>query len=215
MNYQDRFLSISSIHRVLQFGEFTLKSGRKSPYFFNLGNFYTGIGMKEVASAFCAHLLRHHPQAEVVFGPAYKGIPLASNIVVEMSYTKGQVLTFCANRKEIKDHGDGGILLGDQLKISKRVVIVDDVITSGSSIREAIELIHSKGSNVVGVATALDRGERDDDGKLPAAELAKDYPGLIVSSILSVHDLDRFVRQYWEDKDDLQRFLDYKSRYVY
>ncbi|KAF2805848.1 orotate phosphoribosyltransferase-like protein [Mytilinidion resinicola] len=208
---------------ALKFGTFTLKSGRTSPYFFNAGLFHEGHLLRSISNAF-AHTLHHSelsPQApgaapafDILFGPAYKGIPLASTALLKLcdiDETRYGGLSYSFNRKEAKDHGEGGNIVGAPLA-GKRVVIIDDVITAGTAIREAIEIIKVQGGELVGIVVAFDRMERVGDGEGSAiGEVRRQY-GVSVLSILSLDDVVEFLRGLGGE-EDLRRLQEYRERY--
>ena len=165
------FLALADEYEALKFGEFTLKSGRVSPYFFNMGEIASGAGMQRLATSYAAALTAAGIDYDSLFGPAYKGIPLVATVATALA-AHGHDVPFTYNRKEAKDHGEGGTLVGAPL--GKRVVIVDDVITAGTAVREVIALIRAAGSEVAAVLIALDRQERGADGRSPLAALAED-----------------------------------------
>jgi orotate phosphoribosyltransferase len=156
--YQTDFIDLCVRLGVLRFGSFTLKSGRESPYFFNAGLFNTGAAISAVGQAYAAAVTASGLEFDMLFGPAYKGIPLVTITAATLAAHAGRNLPFAFNRKEAKDHGEGGSIIGSPLK--GRVLIVDDVITAGTAIRESIELIQAAGAQAAGVLLALDRQER-------------------------------------------------------
>ena len=157
-NYQREFLEFAISRGVLRFGEFTLKSGRKSPYFFNAGLFNSGESLARLGRNYAAALERSGIQYDMVFGPAYKGIPLAAAVSIALADHHGRDVPYAFNRKEAKNHGEGGMIVGAPLK--GRVLIVDDVISAGTSVRESVQIIEANGATLAGVAIALDRQER-------------------------------------------------------
>ncbi|KAF8425254.1 orotate phosphoribosyltransferase [Tirmania nivea] len=199
-SYKRSFLHTCLISSILRFGTFTLKSGRTSPYFFNAGAFHTSTLLSCLATAYAQTILTNllpTPAAplpfDVVFGPAYKGIPLAAITALKLGELDPRAagVGYCFNRKEAKDHGEGGVIVGMDLK-GKRVLIVDDVITAGTAIRESVALIRRLGGLVVGIVVALDRMETvvggEEKGKSAIAQV-KEEMGCGVWSILSLEDL--------------------------
>ncbi|MBH03626.1 MAG: orotate phosphoribosyltransferase [Xanthomonadales bacterium] len=184
-DHAQEFLALANTYDALKFGEFTLKSGRVSPYFFNLGAIASGAGMQRLAAAYAATLSAADIGYDSLFGPAYKGIPLVATVACALAAHDRDV-PFTYNRKEAKAHGEGGTLVGAPL--GKRVVIVDDVITAGTAVREAIATIRAAGAEVAGVLVALDRQERGTDGRSPLATLAEDegIPSIAVASLADV-----------------------------
>jgi orotate phosphoribosyltransferase len=177
---------------VLRFGEFKLKSGRLSPYFFNAGGFNTGRALAELGRYYAAAIERSGWQFDVLFGPAYKGIPLVASASIALADRYGRDVPWAFNRKEAKDHGEGGTIVGAPLR--GRVLIVDDVITAGTAIREAIEIITAAGGQPAGVVLALDRQERG-TGQLSAVQEVEQTLRLPVTSILRLADLIDYLQQ--------------------
>ncbi|ECF0472367.1 orotate phosphoribosyltransferase, partial [Salmonella enterica subsp. enterica] len=156
--YQRHFIELALAKNVLKFGEFTLKSGRVSPYFFNAGLFNTGRDLALLGQFYAQTLIDNHVPCDVLFGPAYKGIPIATTTAVALVEHHGMDVPYCFNRKEAKDHGEGGTLVGSPL--TGNVVIVDDVITAGTAIRESMEIIKQHDATLSGVLLSLDRQEK-------------------------------------------------------
>ena len=201
------FLQFALETGVLRFGEFTLKSGRVSPYFFNAGLFNSGAKLSRLAAFYAAALAELEPEPFMLFGPAYKGIPLASATAAALADHHQRDVPFAFNRKEVKDHGEGGQLVGAPLEGD--VVIVDDVITAGTSIRESVDLIHSAGAQAAAVMIALDREEAvTEEGDSAIADVAKTYG-------LRVHALARFstLLEFLSDRPDLADHLDALQAY--
>lgn len=184
-DYQQKFIEFAIRRDVLRFGEFTLKSGRTSPYFFNAGLFNTGEDLLELSKAYAAALARSGLNYDIIFGPAYKGIPLATVTAMALAST-GINKPFAFNRKEQKDHGEGGNLVGAPLQ--GEVLIVDDVITAGTAIRESMELIKNAGARPAGVLIALDRQERGTGGKSAIQEVEETF-GIPVVSIIQLEQV--------------------------
>lgn len=184
-----RFLDLATRTEVLQFGEFTLKSGRQSPYFFNLGKISTGAAMAELADCYADALLSSSLEFDGLFGPAYKGIPLVAAVACALA-RRGRDVPFTFNRKEAKDHGEGGNLVGAPLV--GKIVILDDVLTAGTALREAIDLIGAAGASPVAALLAFDRQERGQGEKSTAQELA-DERQLQVFSIAGLSDLGTWL----------------------
>jgi orotate phosphoribosyltransferase len=194
---------------VLRFGEFKLKSGRLSPYFFNAGLFNSGRALAELGRAYADAIVRGAPEFDVLFGPAYKGIPLVATAAVALADRHGRSVPWSFNRKEAKDHGEGGNIVGAPLK--GRVLIVDDVITAGTAIREAIDIIHAAGARPVGVVLALDRQERG-QGNLSAVQEVEQTLGLPVTSILKLADLIAWLERSG-DASQLAAIRQYRSEF--
>jgi len=184
--YQRTFIELAMTRTALRFGSFKLKSGRESPYFFNAGLFNDGEAIAVLGQCYAAALTRSGLEYDMLFGPAYKGIPLATTAAVALSEHHHRSVPWAFNRKEAKDHGEGGNIVGSPLK--GRVVIVDDVITAGTAIREAVDIIRAAGATPVGVALALDRQERG-QGSLSAVQEVSSQFGLRCVSILTLADL--------------------------
>ncbi len=185
-DYQRDFLALALERRALRFGEFTLKSGRASPYFFNAGLFNDGAALARLGRCYAAALARSELGFDMLFGPAYKGIPLVCACAVAFADSHGRSLPWAFNRKEAKDHGEAGTIVGSPLQ--GRVVVVDDVITAGTAIRESVELIRAAGATPVAVALALDRQERG-RGERSAVQEVEALYGLKCVSILTLGGL--------------------------
>ncbi|SDP89866.1 orotate phosphoribosyltransferase [Rhodoferax sp. OV413] len=201
---------------VLRFGEFKTKAGRMSPYFFNAGLFDDGARMQRLAEFYAQALLHSGIEFDMIFGPAYKGIPLAATVAVELA-RQGRNLPFAYNRKEAKDHGEGGTLVGAPLK--GRVLIVDDVMSAGTAVRESIAMIQAAGATPYAVAIALDRQEMaTEDGRdVPhsAVQYVRDQLGLQVCAIAKLADLLQYLESNGTDamRAHHLRVLDYRQRY--
>lgn len=193
----EEFISTAMSVDALRFGSFILKSGRQSPYFFNLGCFKTGSALSVLAKAYAQALLASDQEFDVLFGPAYKGIPLAALTVAKMAEldpSKGTI-EYAFNRKETKDHGEGGNTVGAQLK-NRRIVVIDDVITAGTAINEAFEIINSAGGMVVGVIVALDRQERVGDGSRSAIQQVIHQHNIPVMSLATLADVVAYTEKH-------------------
>ncbi len=185
-----RFIELAIRFQVLRFGEFTLKSGRISPYFFNAGLFNSGYALAELGSCYARTIIDNDIDYDVLFGPAYKGIPLVAAIAYALSVNHGIDKPYAFNRKEAKDHGEGGLIVGAAL--SGKVLIVDDVITAGTAIREAVDIIQAENATTSAVLIALDRQEKG-QGELSAIqEVHRDY-GIDVFSIITMADLIEYL----------------------
>lgn len=185
--HQRDFLELAVRHGVLRFGRFTLKSGRESPYFFNAGLFDTGAAIAGLGQAYAAALSAADVAFDMLFGPAYKGIPLVTVTAAALAAGHGRDTPYAFNRKEAKDHGEGGRIVGRALK--GRVLIVDDVITAGTAIRESIDTIVGAGATPAGVLLALDREERGRESALSAVQEVRQQFGLPVIALLTLTDL--------------------------
>ncbi|NOR51708.1 MAG: orotate phosphoribosyltransferase [Gammaproteobacteria bacterium] len=189
-DYKRKFIQFSLDNGVLKFGEFTLKSGRISPYFFNAGLFNTGAQLAQLGRFYAEAIIESGIEFDVLFGPAYKGIPLATTAAVALSESHDIDIPYCFNRKEAKDHGEGGNLVGAGL--DGRVMIIDDVITAGTAIREAMDIIDANGARAAGVVIALDRQERGMGEKSAIQEVESNF-GIKVASIITLADLLQFL----------------------
>ncbi|CDH00927.1 orotate phosphoribosyltransferase [Xenorhabdus bovienii] len=198
--YQREFIELALKKQVLKFGEFTLKSGRKSPYFFNAGLFNTGRDLALIGRFYAAALLDSGISCDLLFGPAYKGIPIATTTAVALAEHHDIDMPYCFNRKEAKDHGEGGSLVGSPLQ--GNVVVVDDVITAGTAIRESMEIIKQHGATLSGVILCLDRQERGRETLSAIQEVERDYH-CKVFSIITLNDLISYLRE----NPDMQPYL--------
>ncbi|MBD3607847.1 orotate phosphoribosyltransferase [Haemophilus influenzae] len=190
--YKRDFIEFALSRNVLKFGEFTLKSGRKSPYFFNAGLFNTGADLARLGEFYAAAIQASAVDFDVVFGPAYKGIPIGTSVSVALFNRYGIDKPVCFNRKEVKDHGEGGNLIGSPLQ--GKILLVDDVITAGTAIRESMELIRANKAELAAVLIALNRKERG-KGELSAIqEVERDYQCQVLS-IIDLDDLMQFIEQ--------------------
>lgn len=189
-DYQRQFLDFALARQVLRFGDFTLKSGRKSPYFFNAGLFNSGAALAALGRFYAQAVVESGMKFDMLFGPAYKGIPLATVTAAALAEHFGQDLPYCFNRKEAKDHGEGGQLVGAPLK--GRVLIVDDVITAGTAVREAVSIIRAAGAEPIGLVIALDRQERGQGALSAVKEVEKEHK-MQVAAIVRLAELREWV----------------------
>lgn len=210
LDHQREFLDMAIERKALRFGQFTLKSGRVSPYFFNAGAFHRGQDLARLGRCYAAAAMQSGIDFDLVFGPAYKGIALGAVTAAALADRHGRDCDFTYNRKEAKDHGEGGSLVGAAL--SGRVLIVDDVITAGTAIRESLQLIESHAAQAVGVLIALDRQERG-QGTLSAAQELTRETGLPVISIINLSDLLAYVGEQADMQGHLNALLEYRERY--
>ena len=204
--YQREFIQFALERGVLRFGEFTLKSGRVSPYFFNAGLFDSGLALAKLGRFYAQALVDSGLSYDVVFGPAYKGIPLAATTAIALAEDHQRDVPWCFNRKEAKDHGEGGTLVGAPL--AGRVVIVDDVITAGTAIREVMHIINNQGAQAAGVLIALDRQERGTGALSAIQEVERDF-NMPVISIVSLQQ----VLEYLAESAELKQYLPAVERY--
>ncbi len=208
--YQKEFIEFAIERGVLKFGEFTLKSGRTSPYFFNAGLFNKGSDLARLGRFYAAALVDSGISFDVLFGPAYKGIPIATATAVALYDHHQQDTPYCFNRKEKKDHGEGGNLVGSALE--GKVMLVDDVITAGTAIREAMEIVQANGAELSGVLIALDRQEKG-KGELSAIqEVERDF-GAQVVSIVSLNDVINFLKNDDTFKEYLPKVEAYRAEF--
>lgn len=189
-SYKQEFIEFMVESQVLKFGEFTLKSGRKSPFFMNAGAYVTGAQLRKLGEYYARAIHDNYGlDFDVLFGPAYKGIPLSVATTMAISELYGKEIRYCSNRKEVKDHGDTGILLGSKLKDKDRVVIIEDVTTSGKSIEETFPIIKAQADvEVKGLIVSLNRMERG-KGEKSALEEVKDLYGFPTAAIVSMKDV--------------------------
>ena len=208
--YQQEFLDFAIAKQVLKFGEFTLKSGRVSPYFFNAGNFKTGADLAKLGRAYADAIVDAKIEFDVLFGPAYKGIPLASATAVAL-YEHHQIdIPWCFNRKEAKDHGEGGQIVGAPL--AGKVLIIDDVITAGTAIRESMDLIAAAEAEAAGVVIALDRQEKGKGERSAIQEVEQDYR-IPVKAIIQLENITEYLVQQGQDDSTVGKINDYRSQY--
>lgn len=209
-DYQREFIEFALAKNVLRFGEFTLKSGRTSPYFFNAGLFNTGGDLAKLGRYYASTLADSTIEFDLLFGPAYKGIPIATTTAVALADHHNMDLPYCFNRKEAKTHGEGGSLVGSPLV--GKIMLVDDVITAGTAIRESMEIIKSHGAELSGVLIALDRQEKG-QGELSAIqEVERDF-GTKVISIVTLADLISYLEEKVADDASLTSSLSNIRKY--
>ncbi len=208
MNYtKSAFIKLALECQVLKFGEFTLKSGRISPYFFNAGLFYTGTALQQLGQFYAHALIENKVELDHLFGPAYKGLPLATATAIALSqHNKNITVTF--NRKEVKDHGEGGQLIGAPL--TGKTIIIDDVITAGTAFREAQSLIKTQGGQLTGVIIALNRCEQGQTNKSALSEISDQ--GIKVYSIINFFDLIDYLKNN-NQENELKKMQAYYERY--
>lgn len=209
-DYQQEFLEFAIDVGVLRFGEFTLKSGRVSPYFFNSGLFNTGASLARLGRFYAQAIIDSGLAFDTIYGPAYKGIPLAASLAIALADHHGRDIPYCFNRKEAKDHGEGGLIVGAELK--GRVLIIDDVISAGTSVRESVEIIQAAGAQPAGVVIALDRQERGQGDVSAIQEVERDY-GLKVASIVGLLQLVEFLSNKSDQSEALVAIQAYRDRY--
>jgi orotate phosphoribosyltransferase len=209
-DYQRDFIELTLQREVLRFGEFTLKSGRQSPYFFNMGRIDSGAALAQLGRAYAAAVMNAGIAVDMLFGPAYKGIALAAATAIALADQYQRDLPWAYNRKEAKDHGEGGMLVGAPL--TGRVLIVDDVMTAGTAVRESLALIRAHGATPAGVLIALDRQERGQGERSAAQEVAADY-GIPVIAITALDDVLAYAGEHPRLAAEHARLLAYRERY--
>ncbi|MEW6168314.1 MAG: orotate phosphoribosyltransferase [Pseudomonadota bacterium] len=208
-SYQSAFLDLALANDVLRFGEFTLKSGRVSPYFFNLGRISSGAAMRALGRAYAQALGESGVGYDMLFGPAYKGIPLVTAVAIALA-EQGRDVPYAYNRKEAKDHGEGGVVVGAAPK--GRVVIVDDVLTAGTALRAAVALLRAAGAEPVAAVIALDRQEKGPSGRSAVQEMERDS-GLRVVPLVTVQTLLDYLSRGAVGADTVSAIRDYQARY--
>ncbi|CNG16467.1 orotate phosphoribosyltransferase [Yersinia frederiksenii] len=208
--YQREFIEFALNKQVLKFGEFTLKSGRISPYFFNAGLFNTGLDLAKLGRFYAAALMDCGVEFDLLFGPAYKGIPIATTTAVALAEHHERDVPYCFNRKEAKGHGEGGSLVGSPLQ--GRVMLVDDVITAGTAIRESMEIINAHGATLAGVMISLDRQERGRGDISAIQEVERDYHCKVIS-IVTLKDVISYLEEKPEMADHLAAVRQYRQKY--
>ena len=209
-SYKKEFLEFAIQADVLRFGEFTLKSGRTSPYFFNAGLFNTGQHLARLGRFYAQAIIDSDTRFDVLFGPAYKGIPLAAATSIALADHHNLNVPYCFNRKETKAHGEGGNLVGAPLQGD--ILIIDDVITAGTAIRESLAIIDQAGARAAGVVIALDRQERGQSERSAIQEVEQDL-GLKVTSIIKLEELQEFLRDKPDFRTALQAINNYREQY--
>lgn len=212
--YKEEFIEFMVDSNVLKFGDFTLKSGRKSPFFMNAGSYVTGAQLKKLGQYYAKAIHEHYgDDFDVLFGPAYKGIPLSVATVVAFDELYGKEIKYCSNRKEVKDHGDAGILLGSPIRDGDKVVIIEDVTTSGKSIEETFPIIQAQGKvEILGLMVSLNRLERG-QGEKSALEEIKEKYGFDANAIVTMAEVvEHLYNKPYQGKiyidDTLKKSLD-------
>jgi len=208
LDYQKDFISYALDCGVLKFGEFLLKSGRTSPYFFNTGLFNTGAQLGKLGHFYAQALIQSEIKPDILYGPAYKGIPLVSTTSIAYAQLTGKDIPFAFNRKEVKDHGEGGSLVGAPLQ--GKVIILDDVITAGTSVRESVEIIRNAGATPAGVLIALDRQEKGLNDSSAIQEVQDRFNMPVIAIITLANIIDYLTA---ESSDQLNAIKDYQRLY--
>ena len=209
-DYQREFIGFALRHGVLRFGNFTLKSGRQSPYFFNAGRFQTGQALAELGRYYAAAITASGVDFDIVFGPAYKGIPLAATTAIALADQHARDLPYCYNRKEAKDHGEGGTLVGAPLK--GKVLIVDDVITAGTAVREVMAIIKAAGAQPAAVLIGLNRQEKG-QGELSAIQEVEQTFGIPVISIINLNHIIDYLQGQAGQEAMVEKIKTYRATY--
>jgi len=207
-SYQRDFLELAIAQNVLRFGNFTLKSGRQSPYFFNAGLFNTARSLAQLGRFYAAAIQQSGIAFDMLFGPAYKGIPLVTATAIALSEQRD--VPYCFNRKEVKDHGEGGAIVGSTL--AGRVLLIDDVISAGTAIREAVQMIEAAGAQLAGVVIALNRQERGQTALSAVQEIEQSY-GIQVVSIIDLDILITYLGLKAEQAETLEAIQAYRHKY--
>ncbi len=215
LGYKQRFIKFMVQNGVLTFGDFTLKSGRKAPYFINTGNYKTGAQLARLGEYYAECIIDNKIEGETLVGPAYKGIPLAVSTAVALWDHHHKDLNYCFDRKEIKDHGEGGMFVGKQLQDGEKVILIEDVMTSGKALREMLpKLAQAAKVEVAGMVISVDRQEKALNSDLSAVQEAYKEFGIKVYSIVTMHDIIEAIEQdVIEGKEYLDKMKEYRSVY--
>lgn len=215
LNYKQRFIKFMVENGVLTFGEFTLKSGRKAPYFINTGNYKTGAQLARLGEYYAECIVDNGIDGETLVGPAYKGIPLAVTTAVALWNNHGKDLNYCFDRKEVKDHGEGGLFVGKQLKDGEQVILVEDVMTSGKALREMLPKLEAAAKvNVTGMVISVDRQEKALNSDLSAVQEAYKEFGIKVYSIVTMEDIISAIEEgIIEGRQYLEKMKEYRAVY--
>ena len=213
--YKQEFIRFMVKNGVLKFGEFTLKSGRKAPYFINTGNYKTGKQLAKLGEYYAACIVENGLEAETLVGPAYKGIPLSVTTAIALYNKYEKELNYCFDRKEVKDHGEGGLFVGQQLKDGEKVIIIEDVMTSGKALREILpKLAAAAQVDIVGMIISVDRMEKALNSDLSAVAEAKNEFGIDVYSVVTMTDIiDAIEKGVIDGKEHLEAMYAYRAQY--
>ena len=214
MSYKNDFIKFMTECGVLTFGDFTLKSGRKAPYFVNTGNYKTGKQLAKLGEFYAECIKENGIEADTLFGPAYKGIPLAVSCSVALFNKYGLDVNYCFDRKEAKDHGEGGVIVGKQLADGEKVVIIEDVITAGTAIRQVIPVLKNAAEvDITAMVISVDRMEKG-KGELSAVQEVKEEFGIDVYSIVTINDIIQAIKdEVIEGKEYLDKMIAYRETY--
>lgn len=215
LNYKQRFIRFMVQNGVLTFGEFTLKSGRKAPYFINTGNYKTGGQLSRLGEYYAACIAENGLRADTLVGPAYKGIPLAVSTAVALYNNHGTDMNYCFDRKEVKDHGEGGLFVGKQLEDGEKVILIEDVMTSGKALREMLPKLKAAADvKVEGMIISVDRQEKALGSDRSAVQDAYEEFGVKVYSIVTMTDIiDAIEQGIIEGKEYLEKMKEYRKVY--
>jgi orotate phosphoribosyltransferase len=209
--YQRKFIELAIEAEALRFGEFTLKSGRTSPYFFNAGQFASGGSLSALGKFYAQAIVSAGISFDMLFGPAYKGIPLASATAVALADQFDRDVPYCFNRKEAKDHGEGGVMVGAPLQ--GKALVIDDVITAGTAVREVMEIINDAGADCAGVVIGLNRQEKGQGDLSAIQEVERDY-GVPVISIIELNDIISYLTESGDKESNyVNAITEYRQRY--
>ena len=213
--YKEEFIRFMVANGVLRFGEFTLKSGRKAPYFINTGNYKTGKQLAKLGEYYAACIQENGLEADTLVGPAYKGIPLSVTTAITLFNGYGKELNYCFDRKEAKDHGEGGLFVGKQLVDGERVIIIEDVMTSGKALKEILPKLEAAANvKVAGMIISVDRKEKALDSELSAVKAAKAEYGIDVYSVVTMDDIIAAIEKGVIDgKEHLEAMYAYRETY--
>ena len=213
--YQEQFIRFMVQNGVLKFGEFTLKSGRLAPYFINTGNYKTGKQLAKLGEYYAACIKEHGLEAETLVGPAYKGIPLSVATAIALYNKYETEVNYCFDRKEVKDHGEGGLFVGKQLQDGEKVIIIEDVMTSGQALREILPKLQAAANvEIVGMVISVDRKEKALDSELSAVAQAKKEFGIDVYSVVTMDDIIAAIEKGVIDgKEHLEKMYEYRNQY--
>ena len=215
LTYKEEFIKFMVENGVLRFGEFTLKSGRKAPYFINTGNYKTGKQLAKLGEYYASCIVENGLEAETLVGPAYKGIPLSVTTAIALYNNYEKELNYCFDRKEVKDHGEGGLFVGKQLADGEKVIIIEDVMTSGKALGEILpKLAAAANVEIVGMIISVDRMEKALNSDLSAVKMAKAEYGIDVYSVVNMNDIiDAIEQGVIDGKEHLPAMYAYREQY--
>lgn len=213
--YKQEFIRFMVANGVLKFGQFTLKSGRLAPYFINTGNYKTGVQLAKLGQYYASCIVENGLEAETLVGPAYKGIPLSVATAIALANDHQKELNYCFDRKEVKDHGEGGLFVGKQLVDGEKVIIIEDVMTSGKALREILPKLQAVANvEVVGMIISVDRQEKALNSELSAVSEAKKEFGIDVYSVVTMNDIIQAIEEGVVDgKEHLEAMYAYRKAY--